>query len=53
MTDAEIDALREKMDEQSEEIRDYLEGEGVDVSPWDDEAHDTVPDADREPVDSD
>ena len=50
MTDAEIEALRGEMREQREDIREYLDGEGVDVSGWDDE---TVPDADREPVESD
>ena len=50
MTDAEIDALREEMREQREDIRDYLESEGVDVSGWED---DSVSDADREPAESD
>lgn len=35
MTDAEIAALRNEMDQQRQEIRDYLENEGVDVGPWD------------------
>lgn len=36
MTDEEIDALRGELHEQREEIRDYLDGEGVDVRAWDD-----------------
>lgn len=35
MTDEEIEELREGLAEQQEEIRDYLESQGVDVSPWD------------------
>jgi hypothetical protein len=35
MSDEEIEALREEMEDQREEIREYLESEGVDVSPWD------------------
>ena len=31
MTDAEIEALRDEIREQREDIRDYLESEGVDV----------------------
>ena len=50
MTDAEIEALRDEMREQREDVRDYLESEGVDVSDWDGE---TVSDADREPAESD
>lgn len=50
MTDAEIEALRDEMREQRGDIREYLDGEGVDVSGWDDEP---APDADREPVESD
>jgi hypothetical protein len=54
MTDAELEELRENMEEQRGEIRDYLEGEGVDVSTWE------VPgeagaesDAERDTADSD
>lgn len=36
MTDEEIEELRDGMAEQQEEIRDYLESQGVDTSPWDD-----------------
>ena len=50
MTNAEIEALRDEIREQREDIRDYLESEGVDVSDWDGE---TVSDADREPAESD
>jgi len=50
MTDAEIETLRDEIREQREDIRDYLESEGIDVSDWDGE---TVPDADREPAESD
>jgi hypothetical protein len=50
MTDAEIEALRDEIREQREDIRDYLASEGVDVSDWDGE---TVSDADREPAESD
>jgi len=35
MTDEEFDELREKMDETHEEVREYLEAQGVDTSPWD------------------
>jgi hypothetical protein len=35
MTDEEIEELREKMEAQREEIRAYLESEGVDVNAWD------------------
>jgi hypothetical protein len=38
MSDEEIEALREEMEEQNDEIRDYLASEGVDVSAWDDGA---------------
>jgi len=50
MTDAEIEALRDEMREQREDIREYLDDEGVDVTGWDGE---TVPDADREQAESD
>ena len=50
MTDAEIEALRDEIREQREDIRNYLESEGVDVSGWDGE---TVSDADREAAESD
>jgi len=50
MTDAEIEALRDEMRGQREDVRDYLESEGVDVSGWDDEP---VADTDREPAESD
>jgi hypothetical protein len=36
MTDEEIEELRDGLAEQQDEIRDYLESQGVDVSPWDD-----------------
>lgn len=35
LTDAEIEELREEMNEQREDIKDFLEDEGVDVSEWD------------------
>lgn len=38
VTDAEIEAVRESMREQRDEIREYLEDEGVDVSTWDDDS---------------
>ena len=50
ITDAEIEALRDEIREQREDIRDCLESEGVDASDWDGE---TVSDADREPAESD
>jgi hypothetical protein len=50
MTDAEIESLRDEIREQREDIRDYLESEGVDVSGWED---DPVSDADREQAESD
>ncbi|WP_254544585.1 hypothetical protein [Halomarina pelagica] len=34
VTDAEIEAIRDAMREQREEIRDYLKGEDVDVRTW-------------------
>lgn len=36
LTDAEIDRLREEMEDQRDEIRAYLEEQGVDVSSWED-----------------
>ena len=36
MTDEEIEELRDGLAEQQDEIRDYLESHGVDVSPWED-----------------
>jgi len=38
MTDEEIEELRDGLAEQQDEIRDYLESRGVDVSPWEDSA---------------
>lgn len=38
MTDEEIEALREEIDGQREEIREYLADEGVNVSDWSDDA---------------
>jgi DNA-binding transcriptional regulator YiaG len=35
MTDEEIKQLREELAAQQDEIRDYLESQGVDTSPWD------------------
>lgn len=34
LTDAEIESLREELDEQRDDIQEFLEGEGVDVSGW-------------------
>ena len=53
VTDAEIEETSEAMREQREQIRDDLKAAGVDVSSWGDDPTDTVPDADREPADSD
>jgi DNA-binding transcriptional regulator YiaG len=36
MTDEEFDELREKMDETRQEVKEYLNAQGVDVSQWDD-----------------
>lgn len=36
MSDEEIEALREEMKAQQDDIREYLASEGVDVSAWDD-----------------
>ena len=36
MADKEIETLREEMEDQREEIREYLAIEGVDTSAWDD-----------------
>jgi len=38
MADEEIEELRDRLAEQQDEIRDYLESRGVDVSPWEDAA---------------
>ncbi|WP_254547228.1 hypothetical protein [Halomarina pelagica] len=51
VTDAEIEAVRDAMREQRDEIRDYLKGEGVDVRAW--ERGRTPSRADRESADSD
>ncbi|WP_318570915.1 hypothetical protein [Salinigranum marinum] len=54
MTDAELEELREKMEEQRGEIRDYLEDEGVDVSTWEISGEASAdPDAERDTADSD
>lgn len=37
MTDEEFAELREKLEEQQDDVRDYLESQGVDVSPWDED----------------
>jgi hypothetical protein len=50
VTDDEIAETREAIREQRKRIREDLRKEGVDVSEWDGE---TVPDADREPAESD
>ena len=50
MTDAEIETLRDEIREQREDIRDYLESEGVVVSGWGDNP---VSDADAGPAESD
>lgn len=34
ISDEKIDALREEMYDQRKDIREYLAGEGVDVSTW-------------------
>mgnify|MGYP000456296088 CR=1 FL=1 len=52
MTDKEIEELQTEMREQREEVRDYLAGEGVDVSSWDTPTVNDV-DPDREAADSD
>ena len=48
MTDADLAAARAAIREQRSDIREYLEGEGVDVSNWDE----NVTESDREPADS-
>ena len=54
MTDAELEELRENMEEQRGEIHDYLEGEGVDVSTWEVPGETGAePDAERDTADSD
>ncbi|ESS09238.1 MAG: hypothetical protein A07HN63_01027 [uncultured archaeon A07HN63] len=35
MTDEEFAELRAKLEEQQDDILDYLESHGADVSPWD------------------
>lgn len=35
LTDAEIEQLREEMNEQRQDIKSFLEDEGVDVTGWD------------------
>ena len=49
MNDDEIEALRDELRDQRETIREYLDGQGVDVGGWDG----AVPDADPEPAESD
>jgi len=34
LTDSEIEDLRKEMEEQREDIREFLENNGVDVSSW-------------------
>lgn len=51
MTGAEIETLREEMNEQRSEICAFLDEQGVDVSGWATDEAD--PDADQEPADSD
>ena len=53
MTDADLNDAREAIREQRGEIREYLDGEGVDVSNWGADSYETVPNVDREPADSD
>ena len=47
MTDEEIEELRDGLAEQQDEIRDYLESQGVDVSPWDDSSTEARADGDE------
>jgi hypothetical protein len=53
VTDDDLESARASIREQRGEIREYLDGEGVDVSNWGEKSYETVPDADREPADSD
>lgn len=53
VTDEDLEVARESIRDQRGEIREYLESEGVDVSGWGEDSYETVPDADREPADSD
>lgn len=53
MTDADLNDARKAIREQRDDIREYLDGEGVDVSGWGADSYEKVPDADREPADSD
>lgn len=48
VTDADIEAAREAIREQREQIREDLAAEGVDVTGWDDD-----PVSDAEPAESD
>ena len=41
MTDEQIEELRDGLAEQQDEIRDYLESQGVDTSPWDESVTET------------
>lgn len=53
VTDDDLESARESIREQREDIREYLDGEGVDTSDWDEKSHEGVPGANREPADSD
>ncbi|MFR9721668.1 hypothetical protein ACL00X_20275, partial [Aeromonas diversa] len=53
VTDADLDAARASIRDQRGEIREYLDGEGVDVSGWGADSYGPVPDADRESANSD
>ena len=53
VTDDDLEAARESIRNQRGEIREYLDGEGVDVSNWGADSYETVPNADRDPADSD
>jgi len=47
MTDEEFEELRKKMDETREEVKEYLDSQGVDTSPWDDSSNEARADGDE------
>lgn len=53
MTDDELAEVSEAIREQRDDIRDYLAGEGVDVSTWENNVDAPTSGADRDAADSD
>lgn len=53
ITDDELTEVSEAIHEQRDEIRDYLAGEGVNMSTWNDDTDTLVRGADRDAANSD